>query len=186
MLRAWTPLRALPLGISIPNSFDTPTLPMVPQTSLPGSPAPPGSFVHGFSPFPHSLSCPVKHSWCSLPCGVRWHCCHQHFRASTGLCANTSLSPAPGVWLPGGSGCVAATALPMLLYPPSLYVSVVTARRAASVGAPFQKQLPPASPRLSSPHQAPQHSPSTGWPWLQAEGRFFSLPSCRLTISSLT
>lgn len=148
---------ALPLSISIPNVFDTPAPPMVPQTSLLGRPALQESFAHdhGFSPFPHCLSRPVKHSWCFLSHGVQWHHCHLHFRATAGLCPNTTLSPAPCVRMLGSSGCAAAAALPMQLYLPSLCLPVATAHGAVSSHAPFQDHLPPAGPRLFSPLQAP-------------------------------
>jgi len=80
----------------------------------------------------------------------------------------------------GGSTCAAAAASSVLLYPPSLCLPVATAHCVVSARALLQQQLPPAVPQLSFPSQAPQHSPSTGWPWLKAEGRFFSLPSCSL------
>lgn len=144
---------ALSLSISIQNVFDAPAPPMAPQISLLGSPALQGSFAHfgGFSPFPHCLSCLVKHSRCSLSHSVQWHHCHLHFGASAGLCADTSLSPVPWVWLSGGSGCATAAALPVLLYPPSLHLPMATARCAGSARAPFQQQLPFSS------FQAPQH-----------------------------
>lgn len=149
---------ALPLSISIQNVFDAPAPPMAPQISLLGSPAPQRSFAHfgGFSPFPHCLSCLVKHSWCSLSHSVQWHHRHLHFGASAGLCADTSLSPVPWVWLLGGSGCAtAATCLCCSTLLPSICLWLQPAVPVLPV--------PPSSSRSLSP---PFRLPSTGWPWL--------------------
>lgn len=57
-------------------------------------------------------------------------------RAGAGLCAHKSLSPGPEVQLLGGSGCVGAAALPVLLCPPSLCLPMPAARCAVSAVPP--------------------------------------------------